>query len=220
MLNLTIDSTKFDKDMNSIIQYSLGFFEGVKQGTPAFLKGLGLSVLEDLKQYIDANARVNPSLLHHMYEWNETGSPNARLFDINVLATGNSVSFMSEFRQSSSIKSGSTVPFYDKARIMEEGTPVTIVPKRRVLAFEDSGETVFTSNPVTVQKPGGDVAGEFERVFRSFFTNYFTQSYIQSAGILAYLGSPTDFYNGLSTRSGRSKGVAVGRNWIAKAGDL
>lgn len=220
MLNLTIDSTKFDKDMRNIIQYSLGFFEGVKQGTPAFLKGFGMTVIEGLKQYIDANARVNPSLLHHVYEWNETGSPNARLFDIEVLATGNQVSFFSSFRQSSSIKNGSSVPFYDKARIMEEGIPVTIVPKKRVLVFEDGGETIFTTNPVTVRNPGGDVAGEFERVFRSFFTNYFTQSYIESAGILAYLGAPTDFLSNLSTRGGRSKGVAVGRNWITKAGDL
>lgn len=220
MLNLTIDSTKFDKDMKNVIQYSLGFFEGVKQGTPAFLKGFGLTVIESLKQYIDANARVNPSLLHHVYEWNETGSPNARLFDIEVLATGNQVSFFSSFRQSSSIKDGSSVPFYDKARIMEEGIPVTIVPKKRVLVFEDGGETIFTTNPVTVRNPGGDVAGEFERVFRSFFTNYFTQSYIQSAGILAYLGAPTDFLSNLSTKGGRSKGVAVGRNWITKAGDL
>ena len=220
MLNLTIDSTKFDKDMRNIIQYSLGFFEGVKQGTPAFLKSFGMTVIEGLKQYIDANARVNPSLLHHVYEWNETGSPNARLFDIEVLATGNQVSFFSSFRQSSSIKNGSNVPFYDKARIMEEGIPVTIVPKKRVLVFEDGGETIFTTNPVTVRNPGGDVAGEFERVFRSFFTNYFTQSYIQSAGILAYLGAPTDFLSNLSTKGGRSKGVAVGRNWITKAGDL
>jgi hypothetical protein len=220
MLNLTIDTKKFDKDMKNVIQYSLGFFEGVKQGTPAFLRGLGISVVEDLKQYIDANARINPSLLHHMYEWNETGSPNARLFDIEVIAAGNTVSFGSTFRQSYSIKDGSRVPFYDKARIMEYGIPVTIVPRSRVLVFEDGGETVFTSKPVTVSNPGGDVAGEYERVFRSFFTNYFTQSYIQSAGILAYLGSPTDFHTNLSTKGGRSKGTAVGRTWITKAGEL
>jgi len=220
MLNLVIDSRKFEKDMNNVIQYSLGFFEGVKQGTPAFLRGLGTSLIEDLKQYIDANARVNPALLHHMYEWNETGSPNARLFDIELVSVGNTISFGSTFRQSSSIKNGSRVPFYDKARIMEYGIPVTIVPRGRVLAFEDDGETVFTSNPVTVTNPGGDVAGEYERVFRSFFTNYFTQSYIQSAGILAYLGAPVDFYTNLSTKGGRSKGTSVGRNWITKAGDL
>ena len=39
MLKLTIDDTQFKKDMKNIIQYSLGFFEAVKQGVPDFLRG-------------------------------------------------------------------------------------------------------------------------------------------------------------------------------------
>lgn len=220
MLNLTIDDTQFKKDMKNIIQYSLGFFEGVKQGVPDFLRGTGASVIESLRQYIDANARISPQLLHHVYEWNQAGSPNARLFDIDYMASGNNLSFVSAFRQSTSIKPGSRVAFYDKARIMEEGMSVTIIPKRKVLAFEADGETVFTQKPVTVANPGGNVAGEYERVFNSFFKTYFAQSYLESAGILAYLNNPTDFSVGMSKRGGRSKGVAVGRSWIAKAGKI
>lgn len=220
MLQLTIDKTQFDRDIKNIIEYSKGFFEGVKQGVPEFLKGVGASVVDDLKAYIDSNARVSPQLLHHVYEWNQTGSPAARLFDIDYLVSTNSVSFSSSFRQSQSVKDGSNVPFFDKARIMESGQPVTIIPKKKVLAFEDNGEQVFTSKPVVVTNPGGDVAGEYERVFNSFFNNYFTQSYLQSAGILAYLNNPTDFKRGMSKRGGRSSGVAAGRNWIAKAGKL
>jgi hypothetical protein len=220
MLRLTIDDTQFKKDMKNVIQYSLGFFEGVKQGVPEFLRGTGASVVEDLKQYIDANARVAPQLLHHVYEWSQTGSPNARLFDINYIASGNNLSFVSSFKQSSSIKQGSRVPFFDKARIMEYGIAVTIVPKKRVLAFEDNGQQIFTSKPVTVTNPGGNVAGEYERIFNSFFKSYFAQSYLESAGILAYLSNPTDFAVGMSKRGGRSKGVAVGRNWMAKAGKI
>lgn len=220
MLTLVIDDTKFNKDINNVIQYSLGFFEGVKQGTPSFLRNMGVEVLEALKQYIDSNARVNPELLHHVYEWHETGSPNARLFDIDFVSASNTISFFSDFRQSTSVKEGSNVAFEDKARIMEAGIPVTITPKSRVLSFEVDGEQVFTSKPVTVSNPGGQVAGEYERVFRSFFTNYFTQSYIQSAGILSYLSSPTDFSIGMSKSGGRSKGVSVGRSWISKAGNF
>lgn len=220
MLSLTIDTKQFDKDVKNIIQYSLGFFDGVKQGMPSFYKNFGLQVLEGLKTFIDSNARVNPELLHHMYEWNEVGSPDARLFDIDFYVVGNGLSFNSTFRQSTSIKNGSNVPFFDKARIMENGIPVTIVPKSKVLAFEDNGETVFTSKPVTVDNPGGMVAGEYEKVFRSFFTNYFTQAFLQSSGILAYLSSPTEFTKGLSKNGGRSRGVSAGRSWMAKAGDL
>lgn len=220
MLNLTIDSKQFDKDIKNVIQYSLGFFEGVRQGMPNFYKNFGAGVLEGLKSFIDANARVSPALLHHVYEWNQTGSPSARLFDIDFVVTGNGLSFNSTFRQSTSIKNGSRVPFYDKARIMEYGIPVNIVPKSRVLAFQDGGDTVFTSKPVTVSNPGGNVAGEYEKTFNMFFTNYFTQAYLQSSGILAYLSSPADFEKNLSKRGGRSKGVAVGRAWISKAGGI
>lgn len=220
MLNIVIDDRQFNKDIKNIIEYSKGFFEGVKQGTPEFLRGLGASIIDDLKAYIDSNARVSPQLLHHVYEWNETGSPSSRLFDIDYSVSANTISFNSSFRQSQSIKEGSRVPFFDKARIMEAGMPVTIVPKRKVLVFEDNGEQVFTSKPVIVTNPGGNVAGEYEKVFNSFFKSYFTQSYLQSAGILAYLNNPTDFRQGMSKRGGRSSGVAVGRNWIAKAGKL
>jgi hypothetical protein len=220
MLKLTIDDTQFKKDMRNIIQYSFGFLEGIKQGVPDFLKGTGASAIESLRQYIDSNARVSPQLLHHVYEWNQAGSPNARLFDIDYIVSGDRVSFMSTFRQSTSIKPGSRVAFYDKARIMEDGMPVTIFPKRKVLAFESDGETVFTQNPITVSNPGGNVAGEYERVFNSFFKTYFAQSYLDSAGILAYLNNPADFSMGMSKRGGRSRGVAVGRNWMAKAGRI
>lgn len=220
MLSLQIDTKQFDKDMKNLIQYSLGFLEGVEQGLPSFYKNFGLATIEALKQYIDANARISPQLLHHVYEWNQTGSPDSRLFDIEAIPAAGGISFISRFRQSTSVKNGSNVPFYDKARIMEEGIPVTIVPKNRVLAFEDNGETVFTSKPVTVTNPGGDVAGEYERVFRSFFTSYFAQSFLQSSGILAYLSSPTDFATGLRKRGGRSRGVASGRAWISRAGEL
>lgn len=218
MLKAKIDDSELKKDISNMIEYATGFLEGISSGAPDFLSETGISVIDALKQYIDSNARVSPQLLHHMYEWNQTGSPSSRLFDISYVVSGNTLSFMSTFRQSSSTKPGSYAAFYDKARIMEEGIPVTIVPKKKVLAFEDNGEEVFTSKPINISNPGGNVSGEYEKVFNSFFTNYFTQSYLESSGILAYLKSPVDFVKNMSKRSGRSKGVAVGRNWIAKAG--
>jgi hypothetical protein len=220
MYRVKIKNKQFVKDMDNIVNYALGFLDGVKQGYPSFLQQLGATMSEALKAYVDANARVNPQVLHHVYEWDKTGSPDARLFDIQYVSTGAGLSFNSTFRQSSSIKSGSRVPFYDKARIMENGIPVTIVPKQRVLAFEQDGETVFTTKPVRVSNPGGQVQGEYERVFNSFFNRYFTQSFLESSGIASYLRSPVDFKKNFSSgkRGGRSLGVTVGQSWIAKAG--
>lgn len=220
MIGLKFDNTKFMKDMDNIVEYSLGFLDGVKQGYPSFLRQLGASMIEALKQYVDSNARVSPQLLHHMYEWDKTGSPDARLFDVQYVLNGAGLSFNSTFRQSTSIKNGSRTPFYDKARIMENGIPVTIVPKKKALVFEQDGETVFTSNPVRVENPGGMVQGEYQRVFDSFFNRYFTQAFLESTGIASYLRNPVDFAKNFSSgkRGGRARGVSVGASWIAKAG--
>lgn len=220
MLAIKFNNTKFSKDMDNIVKYSLGFLEGVQQGYPSFLRQMGATLIESLKQYVDANARVSPQLLHHIYEWDQTGSPNARLFDVQYTLTGVGLSFNSTFKQSTSIKNGSRVPFYDKARIMEDGIPVVITPKKRVLVFEDNGETVFTPNPVRVENPGGQTQGEYERVFDSFFNRYFTQAFLETTGIATYLRNPVDFAKNFSSgkRGGRARGVSVGRSWIAKAG--
>ena len=222
MISVKINNKKFTRDMNNLMGYSIGFMTGVKRGQGLFFKGLGATVLETLRQYIDSNARVAPQMLHHIYEWNQTGSPDARLFDLRYTVTGVGLSVDSKFKQSRSIKDGSKVPFYDKARIMEDGIPVTISPKNKVLAFTVDGEEVFTSSPVTVQSPGGNVEGQYEKVFDSFFNTYFKQSFLASTGILAYLENPVDFSKNFSRgkRGGYNLGLQVGTQWMAKAGIL
>lgn len=220
MIAIKVKNKKFKRDMNNLMGYSVGFLEGAKRGQGVFLKGFGATVVEALKRYIDSNARVSPQLLHHVYEWNRTGSPEARLFDINYVVNGVGLSINSKFRQSSSIKQGSRVPFYDKARIMEEGIAVTIQPRNRVLAFEIDGEDVFTSQPVRVENPGGNVKDQYEKTFDNFFSLYFTQAFLSSTGILAYLENPVDFSKNFSKgkMGGYSTGLAVGKQWMAKAG--
>ncbi|NBO79310.1 MAG: hypothetical protein EBV27_06755, partial [Actinobacteria bacterium] len=173
-MRITFDNKMFKKDMKNIIDYSIGFLDGVKKGKTDFLKIIGLETVELMKEYIDSSARVNPGILHHVYEWDQTGSPNARLFDINYTVSGLGLSFKSTFSQSRSIKSGSRVPFYDKARIMEAGIPVVIRPRQaQVLAFNDNGEEVFTQGPIKISNPGGDnVQGGFEKTFDEFFNRF------------------------------------------------
>lgn len=217
-MKVVFDDKQLMKDMNSLVQYTEGFLQGAELAKPAIMERLGKDVIETLKNYIDSSARVNPSALNHIYEWSMTGSPVGRLFDINYLVTGSGLSFSSTFRQSTSIQDGSTTPFYDKARIMEEGIPVTIRPKGKVLSFNDAGEQVFTSKPVVVTNPGGqETTGAFEEIINSFFNNYFTQAYIQSSGILDYLKNPfpyaTSMQRGL--RGGKSYGKTVGYKWAS-----
>lgn len=222
MIGVRFDTKAFSKDLKNAMDYSIGFLEGAKIGKTLFLKGLGDNLSEVLKQYIDSNARANPEMLHHVYEWHKTGGPEARLFDIVYTVSNLGLSFKSTFSQSKSIQNGATEPFYNKAYIMENGIPVTIKPKKsNVLVFESNGETVVTPNPVTVSDPGGSsVEGGFEKIFDSFFTKYFTQAFFVSSGVKLKLENPSIFkknFAGAKT-GGRAKGIQTGQRWIINAG--
>lgn len=222
MIKMSINSKKFQQDMNNIVQYSYGFVDGIHKGKKIFYNNLGLMIKEVLESFIDSNARMNPQALHHVYEWYRTGSPNARLFDFGYTVTANGISFQSTFRQSTSLKRGSKVPFYDKARIMEDGIAVTIKPKYAdALVFKDGGEEIFTKGSVTVENPGGDmVEGAFEKTITMFFRQYFAQSFLRTSGILKQLERPVAFKQNLRSgkNGGRSKGVTTGFTWIASIG--
>jgi len=221
-MRAVFNSVQFKKDMSNIVDYSVGFLEGIQKGKTIFLKTVGLETVELMKEFIDSNARVNPDMLHHVYEWNQTGSPSARLYDISYTTSNLGLSFRSSFRQSTSIKNGSRTPFYDKARIMEEGIPVTIRPRvAQALAFEDNGKTVFTKNEVRVDNPGGtEVQGGFEKVFDMFFNRYFSQAFLRVSGIARYLENPIVYKKDMAAgkRIGKSKGLSTGYRWIANAG--
>ena len=216
------NTVAFRKDMKNIVDYSIGFLDGVQKGKTAFFRTLGLETVELMKEYIDSNARVNPEMLHHVYEWNQTGNPDGRLYDLDYTVSNLGLSFKSTFKQSTSIKDGSRVPFYDKARIMENGIPVVIKPKvAQALAFEVDGAEVFTKQPVEVLNPGGTaVQGGFEKIFDSFFNRYFTQAFLRTSGIAKYLENPKAYKKNLSAgkKLGKSKGIETGYRWIANAG--
>lgn len=207
--------------MNNIIQYSMGFLDGVENGKTVFLKNLGAGTIQAMAAYVDVSAKGNPNALHHVYEWYQTGSPSARLFDIDYTVSNLGLTFNSKFRQSRTLKEDSNVPFYNKASIMENGVPVTITPKKSsVLVFEQGGETIFTKNPVTVRNPGGDyVAGSFERTIDEFILKYFKQSFLRASGIYDYIKKPVLYKKNFKAGSklGKSKGIDTGFKWIANA---
>ena len=223
---VNFDTSKLVKDLNNFTQYSLGFLDGIEEAKPIFIDNLGKTIIDSLKDFIDANARTNPETLHHVYEWYQTGSPEARLFDIEYVVQGkNGLSFNYTFSQSRSYSMNSMEPFYDKANIMENGIPVIIRPKPRgVLSFNDNGEQVFTKKPVVVSRPGGnEVQGSFERTLKTFFESYFTQSYIMNSGITKHFSNLRPFRDNLKSgvkQGGRPLGFKVGYEWTSKGGKI
>lgn len=222
MMKLKIDDRQFINDMKNILNYSEGFIDGIHAGKKEFLNVIGEQIKESLLNFIDANARVSPETLHHVYEWYRTGSPDARLYDINYVVRNGGISFNSSFRQSIVVKDGSKVPFYNKARIIESGIPVKISPqKSSVLAFTVGGEQVFTKKDVVVNNPGGSAAhGGFEKTFDNFFERYLSQSFMLSSGIIKYLENPIAYKEKIRSgkTGGKSVGYQTGYRWIVNAG--
>jgi len=215
------NTARFSKEMNNIVDYAIGFLDGAQKGKTVFLKNLGVGTIEAMAKYVDVSARGNPAALQHVYEWYQTGSPSSRLFNITYTVSNLGLSINSKFTQSRGIKKESNVPFYNKAKIMEEGIPVVIKPVRStVLVFDENGQTVFTKNPVTVRNPGGSQAqGSFEKTMDEFILRYFKQSFLRASGIYDYIKRPIIFKKQIKAgaKMGRSKGIDTGFKWIANA---
>lgn len=222
MTVVTIDTTEVTKVLKNTIEYSHGFLAGADAGVPVLLAKIGAAVVEALQRFIDMQAAGNPGALHHIYEWYQTGSAGARLFSFDYAVGGNTVTFSGETTQSSSVSNTATVPFYNKAEIMEAGSAITIEPSSSdVIAFEGSGGPVFTPNPITVSQPGGPgVAGSFQRVVDLFFTQYFTQAFLSGSGLLAALETPTAFASYFAAGAmggGYGTGFKAGYDYMANA---
>ena len=225
MINVELDTKSLVSNLNNLTQYSIGFLNGVEAASPVIMDNLGKEIIEMLKDFIDTNARVDPDTLHHVYEWYQTGSPQARLFDIDYIVRGKEgLSFNYTFSQSTSFSNNSTVPFYDKAQIMEKGTPVTIRPKSGgVLSFNDKGEQIFTKKPVVVSNPGGEgVEGGFEQTIKTFFDSYFTQAFLATSGVMSHLNNPRAYKDHAlaGSKQGKTLGFKIGYEWATKGGRI
>ena len=224
MITATFETSLFTKMMNNIVDYSIGFTEGVQKGKPRLLSSLADEAISILEEYLDASARVDPASLAHVYEWDNSGNSSARLFELNKMVSKNKVKIFANLLTSQSIKDGSKEPFYDKATIMERGIPVVIKPKTSsVLAFDQNGETIFTSKEVSVQDPGGAAAeGGFQKAFSSFFDGFASQAILSSGNIANFLKNPTDYSRNLRAGSvgGKMIGISTGYNWISRAGGM
>jgi hypothetical protein len=219
-MRVSLDSVSLEKALRNVVNYSFGFLEGAQAGKKVMLDNLGQGTIEALGQYIDAMARGDQYAMHHVYEWYQTGSPAARLFDLQYTISNAGLSLKSSFRQSNTVAENSNEPFYDKARIMENGIPITISPKRKALVFEEGGETIFVSRPITVNNPGGTaVEGAYERTFDLFFKSYFTQAFLKSSGLFDYIEKPVLYKKNIAAgaKGGRQVGKKVGYTWIANA---
>lgn len=183
MYAIKFDGKEAIEMLDNIVKYSDGFIKETKAKESTIASRLADSSIQGFYDYLDALARTNPGMLHHIYEWGNVGNPEARLVELKKkLARGGSVEIDSDFLTSTSIPSGSSEPFYEKATIMEEGIPITIqAVNAKAMFFEYNGEEYFTAGPITIENPGGEaVRGSFVQAFEEFYNVYFDQVYLNA----------------------------------------
>ena len=217
---ISIDMTQFNKTMNEAIEYSRGFLAGAESNVVVFNQQLAEVIKEAFYKYLDSTARLDPDRLHHMYEWGQVGVDKARLFKIEAFSGRQSIRFVTEFMQSTSVSPTANEPFVNKAEVMESGTTVTVSPSSGgVLAFTgDDGDTVFTTEEVTITNPGGNVAGQFGAVARDFFTNYLDQALLKE--LIKDMETPDEFTRGWGKGMNYSKGMKQGQRYMTVKGGV
>lgn len=218
MLRVRYDSKDLNRILNNAVSYSYGFLEGVDMQQIVFNQYLAEYTLDALNKYIDVQARMSPEALHHVYEWNQVGSENGRLFKIKAAASKRVITFTGDFLPSKSVNNEGGEPFVNKAEIMENAISITISPKSSdVLVFEDEGELIFTTNSIYIDHPGGDeVAGSFGRVVDEFFLVYFTNAFLTP--LIAKLSYPEEFSKMFpqGARGGaRPTGISAGKSYLS-----
>lgn len=217
MIRVKMDSKNVNRVLGNAVKYNYGFLEGIDLDQIVFNKKLGEFTVMALQKYIDSQAKMNPNELHHVYEWGQVGKENGRLFKIRSNASKRIITFSGRFYVSKIAGPNTDHVFKKKAEVMESGISVTVSPKNSpVLVFEDDGETVFTTQTVFIEHPGGDaVAGSFGRVIEEFFDQYFTGALLQP--LLKDLGVADEYVKYFSQGvkgGGRSAGVRAGKEYM------
>jgi hypothetical protein len=218
MLRVNMNALDFTKVMKNVSSYSYGFLEGIDIEKIEYNRFLGGFTTEALGKYIDSKARMNKNSLHHVYEWDRVGDEQARLFRFNVAASKYTINISGDFLPSKTKRVKSSEPFVDKANIMEKGISVVIRPKRsNVLAFEDEGELVFTTQSIYIDHPGGDeVSGSFGAVVDEFFNIYY-DNYILKA-LMNDLQTAKEYVRYFNRNSTNLTGIKAGREYLKVTG--
>jgi hypothetical protein len=215
-----IESKKAMKVLNNLVAYTDGFLKETKAQEITVTSKIAKMSVDGFYEYLDQLARVNPGMLHHVYEWGRVGDSNSRLFELKKSISKNNVIITSEFLNSETPSDTSNQPFYEKARIMEEGIPVVIQEvEAQALFFEIDGVEYFRAGPIVIENPGGpEVRGSFVNQFEEFYNNYFDEVYLRAIRFYQYFmdAKPYEQNFNAAMKSGNAlqRGRATALSWI------
>jgi len=215
-----IDAKKAMKILNNLVEYTDGFLKETKAQESTVTSRLAKISIDGFYEYMDQLARVNPGILHHVYEWGRVGDPYSRLFELKKTLSKKSAVITSDFLTSEVPSDTAKEPFYEKAKIMEEGIAVVIQEvEAQALFFEIDGIEYFRTGPIVIENPGGpDVRGSFVEHFQQFYNTYLDDVYLKAIRFYQYFMDAKPYeqnFNG-AMRSGNANmaGRKTALSWI------
>lgn len=221
-MKVKYDAKDFLQKVTSVIEYSQGFVDSAKENKTVLSSGIAEISIDAFYDYLDGLARLHPGMLHHVYEWGQVGDPFGRLVELTSTISQRKVTISADFLESQSISSTSNTPFYDKAKIMEEGIPVVVNEvEAKALFFEIDGEEFFRVGPIYIANPGGSsTRGSFLKAFEDFYGKYFEQVFLKSIKFYSHFSNPKE-YNKFVRSASRSKnaygiGKKAALSWIQR----
>lgn len=188
---MNVKITADTSDANYLTGLMKGLSAEVKtdQHMGPVLKYVHAELSQSFDDYMTALATASPSQFHHVYEWNQIGNPQARLWKNVLRGHGGTRTATWTWRASKTIvpvtQEAQAVGveqihvFVWKAPVMEYATGITIEPKRKTgLAYftgpSSTGkwELKFTQYPITVENPGGAaVKGAFTAAYLGWWSD-------------------------------------------------
>lgn len=219
-MRVVINSKDFNKKMNNALKYSQTFASASKSKENYINNKVANTSIEAFYEYLDVLARTNPAMLHHVYEWGQTGNPDGRLYELKSKLTKGSAVISADFLDSSSTPEGSDDVFWNKAEVMEEGIPVTIQEvEAQALFFIVDGEEFFRLGPITIQNPGGQATrGSFVRNFEEFYNVYFESIFLKSINFNKHFQNPQAYaalFSSAVNGNPIGAGEAAAEQWFA-----
>lgn len=188
---MSVKITADTSGANFLTGYLKGLSEEIRtdQHMGPVLKYVHAELAQAFDAYMTAISTADPSRFHHVYEWNQIGNPNAKLWKNILRGQGGNRTVTWTWRASKTI-----VPvtqeaqdvgvqavhvFVWKAPVMEYSTDITITPKRKTGLAYFTGPTSdperwklnFTKSPIDVQNPGGmQVKGAFTAAYLEWWS--------------------------------------------------
>ncbi len=219
-MKVKFNAKDFSKTIGSVVDYSQGFIDSAKENSKKVSQGVAEMSVDAFYEYLDNLARSHPGMLHHVYEWGQTGDPFGRLAELKTIVSSRTVTVSAEFLESQTSSGDSNQPFYDKARIMEEGISVVInTVQAKALFFEVDGEEFFRVGPIYIANPGGSqTRGSFVKAFDEFYGKYFKEVFLNSINFYSNFSNPQEYKRFLKSAVKGNNSYSVGKNaalaWI------